>query len=38
MDNGVYLRYSYNNSIRFRINHVRGADAVLSAIFFDPIS
>jgi hypothetical protein len=32
---GVYLKYKYNGSVRFRINHIRGADAVLSAIFFD---
>jgi hypothetical protein len=33
---GRYLIYSYNKSVRFRINQVRGDNAVLSGIFFDP--
>jgi len=33
--NGVYLKFAYNRSIRFRMSFVRGGDAVLSAIFFD---
>jgi len=33
---GAYLVYSYNKSIKFRIDFVRGANAVLSGIFFDP--
>ena len=32
---GVYLNYSYNKSAKFRINIVRGDNAVLSGIFFD---
>ena len=32
---GKYMTYSYNKSIRFRINHVRGPNAVISGIFFD---
>ena len=32
---GVYLTYSYNKSAKFRINIVRGDNAVLSGIFFD---
>ncbi|MGF7232899.1 alpha-L-rhamnosidase C-terminal domain-containing protein [Arachidicoccus sp.] len=32
---GVYITYSYNNSVKFRINMVRGDNAVLSGIFFD---
>lgn len=33
---GAYLCYSYNKSAKFRINIVRGNNAVLSGIFFDP--
>jgi hypothetical protein len=33
---GKYLVYSYNKSVKFRIDHVRGDNAVLSGIFFDP--
>jgi len=33
---GKYLVYRYDKSARFRINHIRGGNAVLSAIFFDP--
>jgi predicted GH43/DUF377 family glycosyl hydrolase len=33
---GAYLTYSYNKSAKFRINMVRGDNAVLSGIFFDP--
>ncbi|MGZ3874659.1 MAG: alpha-L-rhamnosidase C-terminal domain-containing protein, partial [Mucilaginibacter sp.] len=35
---GAYLTYSYNRSAKFRINLVRGDNAVLSGIFFDPAS
>jgi alpha-L-rhamnosidase len=35
---GIYLIYSYNKSAKFRINLVRGDNAVLSGIFFDPAS
>jgi alpha-L-rhamnosidase len=34
---GTYLSYSYDKSVKFRINIVRGDNAVLSGIFFDPI-
>jgi hypothetical protein len=33
---GRYLIYSYDKSARFRIQQVRGDNAVLSAVFFDP--
>jgi len=33
---GEYLVYTYNKSAKFRIDHVRGDNAVLSGIFFDP--
>jgi hypothetical protein len=33
---GRYLIYSYNKSAKFRIHQVRGDNAVLSGIFFDP--
>ncbi len=33
---GKYLIYSYNKSATFRIEQVRGDNAVLSGIFFDP--
>ena len=33
-ENGVYLVYKYTDSVRFRINQMRGEDAVLSGIFF----
>lgn len=32
---GKYLIYSYNKSATFRIEHVRGDNAVLSGLFFD---
>ena len=32
---GKYLIYSYHDSCRFRINQVRGPNAVLSGVFFD---
>ncbi|HKG05040.1 MAG TPA: alpha-L-rhamnosidase C-terminal domain-containing protein, partial [Pedobacter sp.] len=32
---GTYLTYSYNKSVKFRFNMVRGDNAVLSGIFFD---
>ncbi|MBE0654919.1 MAG: hypothetical protein IH594_14050 [Bacteroidales bacterium] len=34
---GKYLIYRYNKPVRFRINHVRGPNATLSGIFFDPV-
>ena len=33
---GKYLIYSYDRSLRIRINQIRGVNAVLSALFFDP--
>jgi hypothetical protein len=33
---GKYLVYACNKSTKFRIDHVRGDNAVLSGIFFDP--
>jgi alpha-L-rhamnosidase len=33
---GAYLVYAYTNSVKFRIDQVRGDNAVLSGIFFDP--
>jgi len=33
---GTYLIYKYNQSVKFRINKVRGELATLSGIFFDP--
>jgi hypothetical protein len=36
--NGKYLFFDYSGSLRIRINHVRGKNAALSAIFFDDIS
>jgi alpha-L-rhamnosidase len=33
---GKYLVYTYNKSATFRIDQVRGDNAVLSGIFFDP--
>jgi alpha-L-rhamnosidase len=33
---GAYLVYAYTNSAKFRIDQVRGDNAVLSGIFFDP--
>jgi alpha-L-rhamnosidase len=35
---GRYLIYSYDKSARFRIHQVRGDNAVLSGIFFDPVN
>lgn len=32
---GKYMTFRYNKSVRFRINHVRGPNAVVSGIFFD---
>jgi alpha-L-rhamnosidase len=34
---GVYLTYAYNKSTKIRFNKVRGSNAVLSGIFFDPV-
>ena len=33
---GKYLIYSYNDSVKFRINKIRGERVCLSGIFFDP--
>jgi alpha-L-rhamnosidase len=33
---GKYLIYSCDRSVRFRINQIRGENAVLNAMFFDP--
>jgi len=33
-EDGKYLIYEYDKSIRFRIDHVRGSNATLSGIFF----
>jgi alpha-L-rhamnosidase len=35
---GAYLIYSYNKSAKFRFDIIRGDNAVLSGIFFDPVS
>jgi alpha-L-rhamnosidase len=35
---GAYLTYVYNKSVKFRFNFVRGDNAVLSGMFFDPVS
>jgi hypothetical protein len=35
---GAYLIYSYNKSAKFRFDILRGDNAVLSGIFFDPVS
>ena len=35
---GKYLVYSYDKSARFRIYQTRGVNAVLSGIFFDPLT
>jgi Bacterial alpha-L-rhamnosidase. len=35
---GTYLKFAYNKSVKFRINMVRGDNAVLNGIFFDPVS
>ena len=32
---GKYLSFNFDQSVRLRINHVRGKNAVLSGIFFD---
>jgi alpha-L-rhamnosidase len=34
---GAYLSFSYNKSVKFRVNIVRGSNAVLSGIFFDQV-
>lgn len=34
---GAYLTYAYNKSVKIRFNVVRGDNAVLSGIFFDPL-
>ena len=34
---GCYLVYRCDRPVRFRINQVRGRNAVLSALFFDPV-
>jgi len=33
---GRYLVYEYNRSCRVRVNHIRGGDAILNGIYFDP--
>jgi hypothetical protein len=33
---GVFLTYSYNKSVKFRINMVPNSNVLLSGIFFDP--
>jgi hypothetical protein len=33
---GVYAVYNCRQSVRIRINHIRGDNAVLSGLFFDP--
>ena len=33
---GRYLIYSFSSSVRFRVDQVRGKNAVLNAMFFDP--
>jgi len=35
--NGKYLIFNYKRSIRVRINQVRGKNAALSGLFFDPV-
>lgn len=37
-EQGKYLVYRCTRSVRFRINQIRGKDAVLNAMFFDPVS
>lgn len=32
---GKYMTFRYSKSVRFRINHVRGPNAVVSGLFFD---
>lgn len=34
-EEGKYVSYTFNQSVRLRINHVRGRNAALSGIFFD---
>lgn len=33
--NGIYVTYKVNSSIRFRLNQIRGIDVPISAVFFD---
>jgi hypothetical protein len=33
---GCYLIYQYDKSVKFRIQQIRGANAALGGIFFDP--
>jgi len=35
---GTYAVYNCQQSVRIRVNHIRGYDAVLSGLFFDPQS
>ncbi len=37
-ENGKYISFSFDKSVRIRINHVRGKNAAVSGIFFDNIS
>eukprot|EP00026_Physarum_polycephalum_P000731 Phypoly_transcript_00732.p1 GENE.Phypoly_transcript_00732~~Phypoly_transcript_00732.p1 ORF type:complete len:853 (+),score=76.09 Phypoly_transcript_00732:1556-4114(+) len=34
-ENGIYLKYMYNNSLEVRLSQVRGGNAVISGLFFD---
>lgn len=34
---GIYFLYQYHNSVRFRINQIRGINATLSGIFFESV-
>ena len=36
MEGGVYATFTYNRSIRFRCNNIRGDNAVINAVFFEP--
>lgn len=36
--NGVWLVWQYTGSVRLRFNFVRGSNAVVSAIAFDPVA
>lgn len=35
-EEGAWLRFRLDRSLRIRINHIRGGDAVVSGLFFDP--
>lgn len=36
-ENGKYLRFKVDRSVRIRVNHVRGPNAAVSGIFFDSL-